>query len=158
MTKRLLLEGRDWSNDIKKKVLETFQYTHVINTLYKQKSLHGLTLSSIQSTIKCSCQFTCTFMKQYLFFCFKLFSRKMSHSLSYKEDKCVSKTCQTSKNTKRGIDSKYPKRLQYPGVFDYNEFENKTTHWEILMKLFGGKISGYFLLHNRFVCSSATLV
>lgn len=56
----------------------------------------------------------------------------MSHSLSYKEDKCVSKTCQTSKNTKRGINSKYPKRLQYPGVFDYNEFENKTTHWEIL--------------------------
>lgn len=56
----------------------------------------------------------------------------MSHSLSYKEDKCVSKTCQTSKNTKRGIDSKYPKRLQYPGVFDYNEFENKTTQWEIL--------------------------
>lgn len=51
MTKRLLLEGRDWSNDIKK-VLVTFQYTHVINTLYKQKSLHGLTLSSIQSTIK----------------------------------------------------------------------------------------------------------
>lgn len=82
----------------------------------------------------------------------------MSHSLSYKEDKCVSKTCQTSKNTKRGIISKYPKRLQYPGVFDYNEFENKTTHWEILMKLFGGKISGYFPLHSRFVCSSATLV
>lgn len=62
------------------------------------------------------------------------------------------------KNTKRGIDSKYPKRLQYLGVFDYNEFENKTTHWEILMKLFGGKISGYFPLHNRSVCSSATLV
>lgn len=56
----------------------------------------------------------------------------MSHSLSYKEDKCVSKTYQTSKNTKRGIDLKYPKRLQYLGVFDYNEFENKTTHWEIL--------------------------
>lgn len=103
MTKRLLLEGRDWSNDIKK-VLVTFQYTHVINTLYKQKSLTGLTSSSIQSTMKCSCQFTCTFTNQYLFFfCFKLFSRKMSHSLSYKEDKCVSKTCPTSKNTKRGL-------------------------------------------------------
>lgn len=69
----------------------------------------------------------------------------MSHSLSYKEDKCVSKTFQTSKNTKRGIDSKYPKRLQYPGVFDYNEFENKTTHWEILWNFLGAKFQVIFL-------------
>lgn len=68
----------------------------------------------------------------------------MSHSLSYKEDKCVSKTCQTSKNTKRGIDSKYPKRLQYPGVFDYNEFKNKTTHWEILWNFLGAKFQVIF--------------
>lgn len=70
---------------------------------------------------------------------------------------CVKNVSNFKKHETR-VDSKYHKGLQYPGVFDYNEFENKTTHWEILMKLFGGKISGYFPLLNRFVCSSATLV
>lgn len=68
------------------------------------------------------------------------------------------KRVKLQKTRNAGLIRNTPKRLQYPGVFDYNEFENKTTHWEILMKLFGGKISGYFPLLNRFVCSSATLV
>lgn len=104
MTKQLLLEGRDWSNDIKKSVrnisihpryqhslqTEIFDRINVIfNPIYNEMFM--LVYMYIHEPIS------------FFFFCFKLFSRKMSHSLSYKEDKCVSKTCPTSKNTKRGL-------------------------------------------------------
>lgn len=57
---------------------------------------------------------------------------------------CVKNVSNFKKHETR-VDSKYHKGLQYLGVFDYNEFKNKTTQWEILWNFLGAKFQAIFL-------------